>query len=70
MAGYRSALRRIIHVQPGDPASEHVRLIQEALRQVDGTDVAAAEAHYGEKTTKAIIALDEAPDLHLRHPDH
>ena len=42
-------------VQPGEPASEHVRLIQSALRKVHGADIPASETDYGEKTTKAVV---------------
>jgi hypothetical protein len=45
------------HVRPGDPPSEHVRLIQEALRQVFGADIPATETNYGDATTKAVVAF-------------
>jgi len=43
------------HVQPGEPASEHVRLIQEALRKVHGAEIPASERDYGDSTTKAVV---------------
>src|SRR5437763_10195220 len=45
------------HVQPGDPPSEHVRLIQEALRQVFGADIPTTETDYGDATTRAVVAF-------------
>jgi hypothetical protein len=43
------------HVQPNDPPSKHVSLIQDALRQVFGAEIPASEKDYGEFTTKAVI---------------
>lgn len=45
------------HVRPGDPPSEHVRLIQEALRIVANADIPASEKNYGDATTKAVVAF-------------
>jgi hypothetical protein len=45
------------HVQPRDPQSEHVRLIQEALRQVFGATIPESEKDYGDETTKAVVAF-------------
>lgn len=43
------------HVQPGDPPSTHVSLIQEGLRQVFGAVIPAAETNYGDATTTAVV---------------
>ena len=51
------------HVQPGEPASEHVRLIQEALRIVANANIPATEKNYGDATTKAVV--DFKTDRHI-----
>lgn len=43
------------HVQPGEPASEHVKRIQEALRLVANANIPATEKNYGDATTKAVV---------------
>jgi hypothetical protein len=43
------------HVMPGDPASDHVRKIQEALREVDQAVIPASETGYGPATMKAVV---------------
>lgn len=47
------------HVRPGDPPSEHVRLIQEALRELRGAQI--TEERYGDQTAAAILALKSEP---------
>src|SRR5262245_21209753 len=52
------------HVQPQEPPSEHVRLIQEALRQVDGAKI--TEANYGDQTIKAVVDFKTKKNLFTR----
>jgi peptidoglycan hydrolase-like protein with peptidoglycan-binding domain len=54
------------HGQPNEPASPHVRLIQEALRQVDNADIPLSDTNYGEKTTKAVVAFKTKKNLFTR----
>jgi hypothetical protein len=54
------------HVMPNEPASDHVRLIQEALRQVDNADIPCGETNYGEKTIAAVVKFKTANDLFTR----
>jgi peptidoglycan hydrolase-like protein with peptidoglycan-binding domain len=54
------------HVQPNEPESPHVRLIQEALRQVDNAEIPLTEKNYGEKTTKAVVAFKTKKNLFTR----
>jgi hypothetical protein len=54
------------HVMPGSPASDHVRLIQEALREVDGADIPASETNYGQKTVEAVIAFKTKHNIFTR----
>jgi hypothetical protein len=42
------------HVQPEEPPSEHVRLIQDALQQTNAADL-KGEKNYGSNTTEAVI---------------
>src|SRR5262245_30795746 len=43
------------NVKPDEPASEHVKLIQDALREVDKANIPASEKNYGPKTTEAVV---------------
>lgn len=54
------------HVMPGEPESEHVRLIQEALRQVANATIPATEKNYGPETTKAVVAFKSDRDIFTR----
>jgi hypothetical protein len=54
------------HVQPDDPQSDHVRLIQEALRQVANATIPAGEKNYGTETVTAVVAFKTDRNLFTR----
>ena len=54
------------HVQPRDPASEHVGKIQDGLRQVFGADIPATETDYGDATIAAVLAFKADRNIFTR----
>lgn len=54
------------NVRPGAPPSDHVRLIQEALRLVSNAKIPASEKNYGDATTKAVVAFKKDRSIFTR----
>src|SRR5438552_15276268 len=58
------------HVQPGEPPAEHVRLIQEALRQTNNANIPVTEKNYGDETTKAVVDFKTKFNIFTRGTQH
>src|SRR5437660_7563126 len=54
------------HVQPGEPAAEHVRLLQEAVRQTNNANIPVSETNYGDETTKAMVDFKTKHNIFTR----
>ena len=62
----RCAVFDIAHVEPREPESDHVRLIQEALRKTVGADIPSTEKGYEDATIKAVVDFKSKNNLFTR----